>query len=130
MTGMMPTGIEVADLAAWEHEPRDERGRWVLTSLNPTGSLFTDYDPASRATSPLGPNLTTLAETKGVHPGTPLRIYRGAPAGQKAIVPGDFITDSPQLAADYAGGGRVLSLDVTHGDVLDDRTEPGGGEYI
>lgn len=102
----------------------------VLNSLNPTGGLFAEYDPQSRASAPLGPNMTTLAETKGVHPDTPVRLYRGAPAAQKAIVPGDFVTDDPQSAGYYAGGGRVLSLDTAHGDVLDDRTEPGGGEYI
>lgn len=101
-----------------------------LNSVNPTGGVFVKYDPQSRATAPLGPNMTTLAETKGVSPDTPLTVYRGAPSTQKAIVPGDFVTDDPRLARDYAGNGKVLSLDTTHGNVLDDKTEPGGGEYI
>lgn len=103
--------------------------QFTLTSLNPTGSVFADYTPHIRATAPIGGSLTTMAETHGVHPDTPLRIYRGAPAHQKAINPGDFVTDMHQLAKDY-GGGNVIHHDTTYGDVLDDRDEPQGGEYI
>ena len=101
-----------------------------LNSLNPTGTVFTGYAPEKRATAALGPNMTTLAETQGVHPDTPLTVHRGAPPVQKSIVPGDFITDDPKLAGMYAGSGKVLSHQTTYGSVLDDRTEPGGGEYI
>lgn len=115
-------------MAATDHLSEHQFG--VLDSLNPTGSVFADYNPRARAEAALGPNMTTLAETQGVHPDTPITIYRGAPPQQKSIVPGDFVTDSPQLARDYAGNAGVLKLNATHGDVLDDRTEPGGGEYI
>lgn len=104
--------------------------QFTLDSLNPTGSVFADYAPHARATAPLGSNMTTMAETHGVHPDTPLTIHRGAPAHQQSIAPGDFVTDMHQLAKDYAGGGRVISLNTTYGDVLDDRDEPQGGEYI
>ena len=126
-----PVGFEVVTeiTEGDEAEFWKEGGRTsTLDSLNPTGGVFVDYDPQARATAPLGPNLTTLAETQGVDPQTPVRIYRGAPEHQRSIVPGDFVTTDERLARDY--GGRVLSLDVTYGDLLDDRTEPGGEEYI
>jgi hypothetical protein len=116
-------------MSAQEHLSPDQFGG-DLNSVNPTGSVFTDYNPGHRATAPLGANMTTLAETKGVHADEPLTVYRGAPVEQHAIVPGDYVTTDPRLARDYAGSGRVLSHGTTHGDVLDDRTEPGGGEYI
>lgn len=103
----------------------------TLDSLNPTGGLFVDYDPTGRATLPLGPDITTLAETQKKPARTPLRVYRGAPAGmQSAIQPGDFVTTDPENARNYAGNGQVLTLDTTYGDVLDSVSEPGSSEYI
>jgi hypothetical protein len=101
----------------------------VLNSSNPTGSLFINYDPHSR-TGPLGSGVTTLDKAKGVHPDTPVTIYRGAPAHQKMIVPGDFVTTDPRLARDYAGNGRVLQQDVRHRDLVTDPDEWEGGEHI
>jgi hypothetical protein len=105
----------------------------TLDSLNPTGGIFVDHDtPAQmRATAPLGPNMTTLDKTAGMDPEDPIVIHRGIPQGvYPEIVPGDYIVIDPQLARDYAGTGEVVSLEVKMGDVLDDVTEPMGGEYL
>lgn len=101
-----------------------------LDSLNPTGGLYVDYDPASRATMPLGKNMTTLDKTMSRRPDELITVYRGAPSSQKSIVPGDFITTNKELAASYTGDGKVLSKKVPLSHVLDDSTEPLGEEYI
>jgi hypothetical protein len=101
-----------------------------LNSLNPTGGVFVGYTPQLRATQPLGDNITTLDRTMGGSPDDLITIYRGAPKSQKGINPGDFITDLPQLAKDYAGNGQVLKMTVRRGDVLNDVSEPFGNEYI
>jgi hypothetical protein len=101
-----------------------------LESLNPTGTIMTEYNPASRATLPLGKNLTTLDVTMGANPDEMVTIYRGVPSGVSEISPGDFITTNEQLAKDYAGNGKVISQKVPARTVLDDLTEPLGEEYI
>ena len=101
-----------------------------LESLNPTGTVMTAYNPAERATLPLGKNLTTLDVTAGVSPDEMVEIYRGVPQGVSEISPGDFITTNRQLAQDYAGGGNVISQKVPYRTILDDLTEPLGEEYI
>jgi hypothetical protein len=101
----------------------------TLDTLNPTGGLYTDYTPQKRATMPLGENIKTLANTTGKNPDEIVTIYRGAPKSQKAINAGDYITTDPELAKTYTNG-NVISKKVRLGDILDDVTEPGGGEYI
>lgn len=109
----------------------DGEPRVVLDSLNPTGSVFAGYDPASRMDAQLGPDMTTFAVTHGLSDDAQIQIYRGIPPGfDGGIVPGDFVTTERQLAADYAGTGRVVSRTVSAGDVLDSLSEPDGGEYI
>lgn len=102
----------------------------TLNSVNPTGGVYVDYKPEDRATALLGDNITTLNETMGGNSDSQITIYRGAPRGQKEIVPGDFITTNRQLAKDYAGDGIVLEKTVTLGDILDSLDEPLGEEYI
>lgn len=101
-----------------------------LNSSNPTGTIFTEHDPAFRATAELGPNMTTLAEAAGKHPDDPVTLYRGVPAGTTKIEPGDYVTTNPQLARDYAGTGKVLKIRATYGDVITDRDEWEGEEHI
>ena len=101
-----------------------------LESLNPTGTVMTEYNPLERASLPLGKNLTTLDVTAGVSPDEMVEIYRGVPQGVSEISPGDFITTNRQLAQDYAGGGNVISQKVPYRTILDDLTEPLGEEYI
>jgi hypothetical protein len=101
-----------------------------LNSLNPTGGLYVDYTPNVRASQPLGSNMVSIDKTMGGNPDDIITIYRGAPKKQKKIVPGDFITDMPELAKAYTGDGNVLSMKVRRGDVLDDIREPLGNEYI
>lgn len=75
-----------------------------LVSLNPSGNVYSHYDPQSRANAPLGENMTTLAETSKLSDDTIVTVYRGVPAGvQREIVPGDYVTTNPHLARDYAG---------------------------
>jgi hypothetical protein len=100
----------------------------TLNSLNPTGGIFVDYNPKTRATASLGKNMTTLDKTMGGNPTDHIVVYRGTGSGK--IVPGDYITTSKQLAHDYAGTGKVVALKVKKGDILDDKTEPLGDEYI
>ena len=102
----------------------------ILDSLNPTGSVFAEYNPAGRVNIKLGKNITTLDKTSGKDADDIVTIYRGAIPGQKDIVPGDFITTNEQLAKDYAGTGNVISKKVKASDILDDLTEPLGEEYI
>jgi hypothetical protein len=102
----------------------------TLDSLNPTGSIFSGYDPSSRATAKLAENIKTLAHTSGKNPDEMITIYRGAPSSQTEINAGDFVTTDLQLAKDYAGAGRVISQKVRAGDILDDVSDPLGGEYI
>ncbi|MDD4392263.1 MAG: JAB domain-containing protein [Desulfobacterales bacterium] len=101
----------------------------MLNSLNPTGGIFEGYTPQVRMTAKLGDNITTLDKTSGKSPDEMITIYRGAPKTQKSINAGDYVTTNLQLAKDY-GGGKVISLKVKMSDVLDDRTEPLGEEYI
>lgn len=106
----------------------------TLDTLNPSDhGVFEDYESGRqfRATAPLGENMTTLAETTGNDPDGNITLYRGAPEGSSdTIQPGDFVTTSKQLAQDYAGTGRVISMKAKYGDVLDDKDEPEGDEYI
>lgn len=102
----------------------------VLETLNPTGTVNTEYAPQSRATMPLDKNITTLDKTMGKAPNDTITIYRGVPNGVNKINPGDFITTDPQLAKTYTGDGNVVSMKVKYSDILDDVTESGGGEYI
>lgn len=114
----------------WENATKDMDKTPVLDTLNPTGSVLVEYRPRDRATMKLGDNITTLDKTMGRSPDEMITIYRGAPSSQKAIQPGDYITTNYDLAKSYAGGGKVLSMEVKMKDVLDDVTEPLGEEYI
>ncbi len=63
-------------------------------------------------------------------PHTVITVYRGAPKIQKQINPGDFITTNKQLAQLYAGMGHVIEKQVRLGDILDNKDEPLGEEYL
>jgi hypothetical protein len=108
----------------------------VLDTLNPTGvgsrsGLYAEYNPQIRATQPLSENIVPIYKTMGGSPDDLITIYRGAPKNQKKIVAGDFITDMPELAKSYIGDdGKILSMKVRLGDVLDDIREPLGNEYL
>lgn len=103
----------------------------ALESVNPTGTVFAEYDPASRASAPLGKDIATFSETLGLPADTEVIVYRGVPEGsQETLNSGDFVTTNKQLAQDYAGSGTVVEQTVRASDLLDDRTEPGAEEYI
>jgi hypothetical protein len=102
----------------------------LLDTLNPTGSIFVDYDPIFRATAELSPRLTTYDLTAGLRPNDFVTIYRGVPSGVKSINAGDFVTTNKKLATDYAGTGKVLSKRVRAKEILDEVEYPLGEEYI
>ena len=103
---------------------------YVLDSLNPTGTVYTTYDPTKRATAPIGGTLTTLAKTLELPPDQLITIYRGAPKHATTINAGDYVTTHKQLAKDYAGTGKVLKMTVPAAHILDDNDDPGADEYI
>ena len=102
----------------------------VLDNVNPTGTVFTEYNPISR-TGQISDNLVPYSKTAQIKPTDEVTVYRGVPKGtQKVLNAGDFITTNKQLAQDYAGDGDVISQKVPAGAILDDSTEPLGEEYI
>jgi hypothetical protein len=105
-------------------------GELVLNSINPTGSIFAEYTPEQRDALPLGKDITTYDETAGISPTEKVTVYRGVPNGVNEIKSGDFVTTNEQLAKDYAGEGKVISMEVNANEILDDKTEPLGEEYI
>lgn len=109
---------------------KGEKKKEKITSLNPTGGIFVDHKPEDIMEMDLGENITTLAETAGYDPDEQITVYRGISTGGGKIGPGDFVTTNKQLAKDYAGTGTVVSETVRAGDILDDRDEPLGDEYI
>lgn len=112
----------------WEDATKDVDKTPIMDSLNPTGSVFVDYNPKARAEMKLAPNMTTVAETTNRSPEDFITIYRGATSNQKNIVPGDFITTNYDVAKSYTGTGNVLSKKVKLGDILDDLDDPLKGE--
>lgn len=105
----------------------------TLDNLNPTGSVFVDYNPEQRARAPLALNMTTLNKTMGKNADEKITIYRGTVPNQKEIRPGDFVTTNYELARSYTGGGdtfNIISKEVNLNEVLDDLEEPLGEEYI
>jgi len=102
----------------------------LLDTINPTGSVVSEYNPKERATANLANNITTLDKSMGVDPDTIITIYRGAPEKQGKIVAGDYITTNFQLAKDYARDGVVLKKEVKASEILDDIEDPLMEEYI
>lgn len=105
----------------------------VLESLNPTGTIFTEYAPEDRAGLELAPHIRPYSEVNGVDPDERMVVYRGVPKGvQSELADGDFITDMEQLAKDYAGYpyGDVISQEVFADEILDDMEYPMSGEYL
>lgn len=101
-----------------------------ITTVNPSGKgVFEDYESGIkyRATAPLGENIVTYDQTAEIKPTDKVKIYRG---GLGEIQAGDFVTTNEQLAKDYAGNGKVYSKEVNASDILDDKSEPMGEEYI
>ncbi len=110
---------------------RGQRGAVnVLNSVNPTGSVFVDYNPNHRANTPLAKNIVSYDKTSGGSPDELVTIYRGLPKNQKNINSGDFVTTNKRLAQDYAGDGHVIKMTVKKSELLDDINEPLGEEYI
>jgi hypothetical protein len=101
-----------------------------IETLNPTGSIFVDYSAEQRDKMPLGKNITTYDKTAGLSPDKKITVYRGVPKNINEIQSGDFVTTNKQLAQDYAGDGKVISKEVRADEILDDKTEPLGEEYI
>ena len=107
-------------------KPKDE----VLDTLNPTGNVIAEYSASKRATMPLGKNITTLDKTMNKSGDETITIYRGVSKKYNTINAGDFVTTNKDLAKSYSGEGNVVSKQVKLKDILDDKTEPLGDEYI
>ena len=123
-------GLEVAATGTQEVAPTQPQQEVAITTLNPTGTIFTEYTPEDRDRLPLGENITTYDVTAGVNPTEKVTVYRGVPNDVNEIKSGDFVTTNKQLATDYAGTGKVISMEVNANEILDDKTEPLGEEYI
>ena len=123
-------GLKVAATGTQEVAPTQPQQEVAITTLNPTGTIFTEYTPEDRDRLPLGENITTYDVTAGVNPTEKVTVYRGVPNDVNEIKSGDFVTTNKQLATDYAGTGKVISMEVNANEILDDKTEPLGEEYI
>jgi len=88
--------------------------------------IFNEYDPGQR-TSDSSSNAAedTPLTDLGFDPEEEITIYRGVPTDADSIVSGDWVTTLPQLAKDYSGGGKVISIKVKAKDLL---TDPSSGE--
>jgi hypothetical protein len=124
---IQPQGITTGTEEVAPTQPQQEV---AITTLNPTGTIFTEYTPEDRDRLPLGENITTYDVTAGVNPTEKVTVYRGVPNDVNEIKSGDFVTTNKQLATDYAGTGKVISMEVNANEILDDKTEPLGEEYI
>lgn len=82
--------------------------------LNQTG-IFKEYSPNN---SSVGED-TSLVDL-GFDPEEEITIYRGIPQDADGINPGDWVTTLPQLAKDYAGTGKVVSMKVKLKDLYGD----------
>jgi len=125
-----PGGRGIRQMSSFKDSKAKEKGALVINSVNPSGTIFTEYNPSERASARLAENITTLDKTGGGKADDLVTVYRGVPSGENAINPGDFVTTDKRLAKDYAGGGNVVETQVKKGELLDDKTEPLGGEYI
>lgn len=110
-----------------ESEPRDTTGDDATADSlpeqpdNQTG-IFKDYSPDNSSNAAEDTPLTDL----GFDPEQEITVYRGVPSGAGGgISSGDWVTTLPQLAKDYAGGGKVVSMKVKAKDLL---TDPSSGE--
>lgn len=90
-------------------------------SSNQTG-VFKEYSPDNSSNAAEDTRLTDL----GFDPEEEITVYRGIPTdAEDGINSGDWVTTIPQLAKDYAGGGKVVSMKVKAKDLL---TDPSSGE--
>ena len=59
----LPDGVRSTDqVKKWRNDNFKEK-ELVIDSMNPTGGLFVDYSPSSRANAQLAENITTLDKT-------------------------------------------------------------------
>lgn len=108
-------------------------GSQTLTSVNPTGGIFVDYNPSAHDNLTLGEGMSTFDAMEGIDPDTEITVYRGVPAGvQSELNSGDFITTSKQLAQDYAGNGEVITTKVKAKEIItqEDEHDPDYGEFL
>lgn len=91
------------------------------TSSSQTG-VFKEYSPDNTSNAAEDTPLTDL----GFDPEEEITIYRGVPDdAEDGINSGDWVSTLPQLAKDYAGGGKVVSMKVKAKDLFAD---PSSGE--
>ena len=117
---MLSTLQELSGEPFMTHKSRDYKPKETKTGI------FNEYDPEQR-TSDSSSNAAedTPLTDLGFDPEEEITIYRGVPTDADSIVSGDWVTTLPQLAKDYAGGGKVISIKVKAKDLL---TDPSSGE--
>jgi len=117
---MLSTLQELSGEPFMTHKSRDYKPKETKTGI------FNEYDPGQR-TSDSSSNAAedTPLTDLGFDPEEEITIYRGVPTDADSIVSGDWVTTLPQLAKDYSGGGKVISIKVKAKDLL---TDPSSGE--
>jgi hypothetical protein len=117
---MLSTIQELSGEHFMTHKSRDYKPKETKTGI------FNEYDPGQR-TSDSSSNAAedTPLTDLGFDPEEEITIYRGVPTDADSIVSGDWVTTLPQLAKDYSGGGKVISIKVKAKDLL---TDPSSGE--
>jgi len=81
--------------AVWQ-QAQGKQEKQLLDTINPTGTVFTKYDPEARMKMELADNITTLDKTMERSPDEEVTIYRGLPKKYKEINAGDFVTTNKQ----------------------------------
>jgi hypothetical protein len=119
---MLAVFQELTGKPFFTHRSRDyvPTGETSLPEEKKTG-IFQEYDPEQRteADRSNAAENTPLSDL-GFDPEQEIEVYRGVPEDADSINPGDWVTTIPQLAKDYAGTGKVISMKVKAKDLLAD----------
>jgi hypothetical protein len=107
------SAVQIAGELPAPARSRIQRGPGARIKPKPTTAqaegLFVDYYPERRAADVVRSNdFHPITLEAGFDPEELVIIYRGAPANQKSLNNGDWVTTSEQLAKDYAGGGKII----------------------
>jgi predicted ABC-type ATPase len=107
-----------------ERRARKEADKAQSEEAAKTG-LFNEYDPNARV-----PAETTPLTELGRDPEEDITIYRGVPSEAEGINDGDWVTPNEQLAKDYAGTGKVVSMQVKAKDLMTDPEDDSMEEMV
>jgi len=107
------SAVQIAGELPAPPRSRIQRGPGARIKPQPTTAqaegLFVDYYPERRAADVVrSKDFHPITIEAGLDPEELVTVYRGAPAHQKSLNNGDWVTTSEQLAKDYAGGGKII----------------------